>query len=300
MSYESSDEYFITLSQVNSHNSELSIKSIQQIEDPEITKELTVHKLKIKRQPSLNSKQNQLYKLSEIYIQESRILPYKEFGVILSMYLLFVVLSVVNNDKLSVIGIERCSEYYVYILLSFWTICLVITGFIMKWISYKTQLKDLLGYDWEERDFKMEYKNMSVICSVSFIAGVSAGMLGMSGGTFISPLLLTYKIRPELTAATSSFLLFLTSSISIVQYLYNESININLGVTLLLCSSIGSLVGISIVNRIVERYNRASVLVICISITLTVSSIAVLIYTIHSFSSQYFKISGFNGWQYFC
>jgi hypothetical protein len=286
MSYESSEEYYITISQQDVRNSEISLQSQLNINDAEITEELSPHKNRMKR---LNSylKKRDLARLERIYQSEARIIPYKEFSYILSIYILFGAFSIVNSDRawLWEMGIEKCTRSHIYLLVLFIGFVGVLVYFIVKGINSKTKMKDSLGYYWEERDFKMKYKNMSVICVVSVIAGICAGMLGMSGGTFLSPLLLSYRIRPEITAATSSFLLFFTSSISTLQFLYIKQLQTSLALILLLSSVVGSLLGITVVNKFIEKHKRASLLVILISIFLTISSISMLIYAFDSISS---------------
>jgi uncharacterized membrane protein YfcA len=42
---------------------------------------------------------------------------------------------------------------------------------------------------------------------MSFFAGLLAGLLGIGGGTIFGPLMLEFKIQPEVAAATSSFMI---------------------------------------------------------------------------------------------
>ncbi|KAK6142161.1 hypothetical protein DH2020_005216 [Rehmannia glutinosa] len=54
---------------------------------------------------------------------------------------------------------------------------------------------------------------------MAFLAGALGGLFGVGGGMLISPLLLQLGKEPEVTAATCSFMVFFSSTMSAVQYL---------------------------------------------------------------------------------
>lgn len=102
----------------------------------------------------------------------------------------------------------------------------------------------------------------------------------------MNPIFLVIGMRPEVTAATSSFIIFFTSSLSVIQYLVDGLIYYYYGLLLFGFAFIGSALGVIIVKKIVVKYDRASIIVICMALVLGISSVVILYYGISNFIDQ--------------
>ena len=54
------------------------------------------------------------------------------------------------------------------------------------------------------------------ISLIGLITGILSGMLGIGGGIVMGPVMLQLKVRPEVSIATSSTMVFFTSSIAML------------------------------------------------------------------------------------
>lgn len=110
---------------------------------------------------------------------------------------------------------------------------------------------------------------------IALLAGLLGGVFGIGGGMLISPLLLQAGISPEVTAATCSFMVFFSATMSAIQYLLlgMEHIYIALGFALICFSA--SLIGLKVVHRAVEKHGRASLIVFSVGTVMALSTVLI-------------------------
>ena len=116
----------------------------------------------------------------------------------------------------------------------------------------------------------------------------------------MGPLMLSFGIRPEQTAATSSFMILFTSSIAVIQYATANLVDLQYGITLLIISFIGSASGIFIVKKLVDRYNRPSIIVIALSLILGIAAVIIPVYGISTIVESYENGTGEYGFKNLC
>jgi hypothetical protein len=182
----------------------------------------------------------------------------------------------------SPVGIQICSPGFIGLILSMIISLAIVTFFIGKYVIKQTEIKNELGYNWDEFDLKWGRSNVIAIILVSFTAGVAAGLLGIGGGLVVGPLMLAYGIRPQVLAATSSFMILFTSSLAVVQYGVAGMINLEYGIYFFIVSFIGSAAGVLIVKKLVDKYGRASFIVLCLALVILLSAVILPIYLVIS------------------
>lgn len=227
-------------------------------------------------------------KLHEIYQKESKTIPKKEMIIILIIYMFALFASLIKGGKstTSIVGIAPCSVAHIVLLIGFGVVMVLLFFFISYFLIKDTSIKQGLGYEWDAQDIQWTYRKNNLLGLIGFISGVCAGMLGIGGGTILNPIFLIIGIRPEVTAATSSFIIFFTSSLSLLQYSVAGLIYYTYGMLLFIVSFIGSALGVIIVKKIVIKYERASIIVLCMAMILALSAIAILYYGITNFIDQ--------------
>jgi hypothetical protein len=232
--------------------------------------------------------------LKQMYKTEARMLPVNDFMLIMAIYVLVFLVSMVKDSAYwdSILGISKCSGGYFLLIFVFSVVLVVITVLVANMLVKRTNLKKELGYDWDENDMLWSYKKVVVICLVSAAAGSGASILGIGGGSVIGPMMLAFKIRPEQTAATSSFILLFTSSISIVQFISNGMVDMPYGGILLLVSFVGSTTGVLVIKNLVDKYQRASIIVLAVAGILILSTVVIPIYGIYSTVTAILKGTG--------
>ncbi|KAK3024960.1 hypothetical protein RJ639_042767, partial [Escallonia herrerae] len=106
-------------------------------------------------------------------------------------------------------------------------------------------------------------------------AGLLGGVFGIGGGMLISPLLLQVGIAPEVTAATCSFMVFSSSTMSALQYLMLGMEDTSTAFVFSFICFAASLIGLLVVQRAIEKHGRASPIVFSVGLVLVLSTLLV-------------------------
>ena len=83
-----------------------------------------------------------------------------------------------------------------------------------------------------------------------------AGLLGISGASIVNPLLLDFGIHPQAAAATSTLMVLFTSSSAALSFGFSHQLNLQFALVFGLCCMAASLVGVILVQRVVERSGK--------------------------------------------
>ncbi|KZV53253.1 hypothetical protein F511_21510 [Dorcoceras hygrometricum] len=110
---------------------------------------------------------------------------------------------------------------------------------------------------------------------MTLLAGFLGGFFGIGGGMLISPLLLQLGMEPEVTAATSSFMVFFTSTMSSVQYVLLGVKDLHGALTYASICFLASIVGLTLVQRAIKKHGRASIIVFSVATVMALSTILI-------------------------
>ncbi|XP_024520298.1 sulfite exporter TauE/SafE family protein 2 [Selaginella moellendorffii] len=108
---------------------------------------------------------------------------------------------------------------------------------------------------------------------MALLAGILGGLLGIGGGMLISPILLEMGMPPQVTAATSAFMVFFSSSLSVAQYWLMGRIPVEFALWFSGICFVFSLVGLLVVQRAIQRYGRASIIVFLVTSVMGLSAL---------------------------
>lgn len=97
------------------------------------------------------------------------------------------------------------------------------------------------------------------------VAGMVAGVVGIGGGLIMGPLLLGLGLHPQSTAATSNVLVFMCSSSAAVAFLLEGRVQLHYAAVFCSVCGIASLLGLSVVGRLVQASGRPSIVVLLLS-----------------------------------
>lgn len=168
----------------------------------------------------------------------------------------------------SVIGLALCSDEYWAFTWTFTGLCVVVVVLLGRRQVRQYSEYTRLGYQWASDDVVWSVRNCVKFALTSLLAALGMGLLSVTGGLFVAPLLYAYNIRPEVTAATCSFLSFFTSSISFFQFAAAGMVNTEYGVFLATASVLGSLLGVTQI----ERFHQSSLLVYLLGLVFALAS----------------------------
>ena len=234
--------------------------------------------------------------LQAIYDSEKKTIPLVPAVIIFSVLGLVILSSLLRGF----IGAEECTLES-WLIIGGVAILLVTFSIITARLVVQDSLSKYdLGYDFDEDDLIWDYRKAAKIGVGAFLAGLGAGLLGMGGGTIMSPLLLSLGVLPEVTAASCSFMVFFTSSAAVVQFGVAGEILFDYGAFLFTMSVVGSLCGVLLVKKIVNRSNRSSLIVLALGGALGLASVIIPTYGVINVVDQLESGNTQFGFQDFC
>jgi uncharacterized membrane protein YfcA len=127
---------------------------------------------------------------------------------------------------------------------------------------------------------------------LSFLIGILCSLLGIGGGELMGPLLLSLKVLPQVSSATTSLMSLLNSSLTVLHFAIVGNMQFE---WMAICFSIGLLSGFSgraFALYMTARYKRPSMLVFCLAFVLFLS-LCLLIYNIASEGRPDFNFHSF-------
>ncbi|XP_044495089.1 sulfite exporter TauE/SafE family protein 5-like isoform X1 [Mangifera indica] len=201
--------------------------------------------------------------------------PRIKLGVLVMIWLSFFVLYLLRGNRYGqgIITIKPCGVGYWIISSLQIPVAIVFT----TWILCRKECNQNKAPNHQERDIEDIISSgpskKLIFPFMALMAGIMGGLFGIGGGMLISPLLLHVGIPPEVTATTCSFMVFFSSTMSAFQYLLLGMKDIYTALIFAIICFIGSLVGLLVIKRAIQKFGRASLIVFSVSIVLTLSAI---------------------------
>ncbi|KAL9287593.1 Sulfite exporter TauE/SafE family protein 6 [Arabidopsis thaliana] len=183
--------------------------------------------------------------------------------------------------NLGIISIKPCSVEY-WILLSL-QIPLALVFTILA-LSRTESLQEQSISNQEGTRLDHQFKRL-MFPVMSFLAGLLGGIFGIGGGMIISPLLLRAGIPPQVTAATTSFMVFFSATMSGVQYLLLGMQNTEAAYVFSVICFFASTLGLVFAQKVVPHFRRASIIVFLVGTmmyltTIVMASFGILVFYI--------------------
>ncbi|KAK4340559.1 hypothetical protein RND71_039060 [Anisodus tanguticus] len=202
-------------------------------------------------------------------------IPWMKMGVLVMIWFSFFFLYLLRGNRYGkgIIRMEACGLVYWIISSVQFPLTIIFTSCIL----YKRENQQNLPS--KKQEVACETKNgpsgMLIFPLMALLAGVLGGVFGIGGGMLISPFLIQIGITPEVTAATCSFMVFFSSTMSAVQYLFLGMVHVNTALIFAIVCLIASLIGLVVVQRAIEHHGRASLIVFSVGIVMALSSVLI-------------------------
>ncbi|KAK4386669.1 Sulfite exporter TauE/SafE family protein 5 [Sesamum angolense] len=223
--------------------------------------------------PELESKEPLLLSAE---VGESKLgIPWLKLGMLILIWFSFLVLYLFrgNRNGQGIIHIAACGTGYWLIS----SIQIPLAVIFTTWILHCRRSPKANSSTVQENG--SETRNLSsdklVFPVMALLAGVLGGVFGIGGGMLISPLLLQIGVQPEVTAATCSFMVLFSSSMSAIQYLLLGMEHIYGALTYAAICFIASLVGLTLVQRAIMKHGRASLIVFSVGTVMALSTVLI-------------------------
>ncbi|KAL1834293.1 hypothetical protein ACET3Z_003944 [Daucus carota] len=201
-------------------------------------------------------------------------IPLVKVGILIMVWFSFFFVNLLRGDRYrqSVIGIKPCGVNYWIISSTQIPIAIVFT----IWILFRREgCNQNQNANLQEMDVKTtcESTHKLTFPVIATLAGVLGGTYGIGGGMLISPFLLQIGISPQVTAATCSFMVFFSSIMSAVQYLMLGMEHAYSALIYAIICFVASLVGLMVVQKVIRKHGRASLIVFSVGIVMILSTV---------------------------
>ncbi|KAL3820664.1 hypothetical protein ACJIZ3_006569 [Penstemon smallii] len=228
--------------------------------------------------------------------------PWMKIGMLVVIWFSFFLLYLLrgNHYGQGIIQIEPCGTGYWLVS----SIQIPLAVIFTMWILYYQKTpKNNSSTRQDNRDETQSNSTGKLLFPImALLAGVLGGVFGIGGGMLISPLLLQIGIGPEVsfasqiylgqnldyvnyksqfshytqvTAATCSFMVFFSSTMSAVQYLLLGMEHVYGALTYASICFVGSLVGLTLVQQAIMKHGRASLIVFSVGTVMALSTVLI-------------------------
>ncbi|PNX97554.1 sulfite exporter TauE/SafE family protein, partial [Trifolium pratense] len=112
-----------------------------------------------------------------------------------------------------------------------------------------------------------------IYSAIALLAGILGGLLGLGGGFMLAPLFLEMEVPPQVSSATTTFIMTFSASMCVVEYYMLKRFPIPYALYFLLVSFIAALVGQHFLSKILKLFGRASIIIFILASIIFISAI---------------------------
>ncbi|KAL1537405.1 sulfite exporter TauE/SafE family protein 2-like [Salvia divinorum] len=195
--------------------------------------------------------------------------PWMSVGMLVLIWFSFFALYLLRGNRYGqgIIQIEACGTGYW--LISSMQIPLAI--FFTSWILIRRSSATASTQQENGGRTRRRPSSELVFPIMALLAGLLGGVFGIGGGMLISPILLQMGIEPQVTAATCSFMVLVSSSMSALQYLLLGMEQIYAALTYAAICFVASLVGLTVIRKAILKHGRPSIIVFSVGTVMALS-----------------------------
>ncbi|XP_059292857.1 sulfite exporter TauE/SafE family protein 5-like [Lycium ferocissimum] len=200
-------------------------------------------------------------------------IPWMKMGMLVMFWFSFFLLYLLRGNRYGqgIIPMEACGVGYWIISSVQFPMAIIFTS----WILYNRESEQNMLSKKQEGTGETKHgpSGKLIFPIMALLAGVLGGVFGIGGGMLISPLLIQVGITPEVTAATCSFMVFFSSTMSAVQYLFLGMEHVNDALIFAVVCFVASIIGLVVVQRAIEHHGRASLIVFSVGTVMALSTV---------------------------
>ena len=220
--------------------------------------------------------------------KDKYLLRWDKLKYILVPFLIMAGLSILRESQI----VSKCSSLYWILMFAFLVIVLIYDYFIYNHIQTEYNYRKIINFPYDDRDINWTNKTIIKLCSIGFIAGFIAGVIGIGGGVVLGPILLDLGIHPIVGTVTTNMLVLITSSSTTFQFILFQMLNIQYGIICIIFSALGSYCGTYLVNKYVQKTGKQSFIVLILFSVVIISAIVLPLSSLLNIIDDYKK--GYN------
>lgn len=170
-----------------------------------------------------------------------------------------------NIGKQSKLGDKaRMVVFVVFGIYSF-----MITAWVVRDLVKTHKIKVEHRYKFDPSDFN--FSQPKHVAKISFVCGLGAilcGMTGIAGGMVIGPIFLSYKMIPIVMSMTNQYITLIASLSVVIQFFMEGLLSLDYAIVFAFVAFTGSLIGITAVNKAVQKSGKQSPIAIMLTLVL--------------------------------
>lgn len=175
----------------------------------------------------------------------------------------------------SIVGIPKCGAGD-WLLVVFFVIFMAVLSVLGVKVNKREQwLKEFVGRGMGSNDIKFSGKQLFNLLFFAFVGGWVSGALGLGGGSIFNPLMISMGVPPSVSTSTGMYMIMFSTAASSIIYISYGAMDGQFAIWLSAWSTLGILSGITIINKLMKRYKRQSILVFVLVIVLGLSALLV-------------------------
>ncbi|GMN19708.1 hypothetical protein TIFTF001_042718 [Ficus carica] len=200
--------------------------------------------------------------------------PWMKLGVLVLVWCSFCLVYLLRGNRYGegIASIEPCGVAYWLLSSSQILLAIVYTAWSLC-RKESSQVQKLNRRDDVEEQTQAGQSNKLIFPQMALLSGILGGLFGIGGGMLISPLLLQVGVAPEVTSATCSFMVLFSSTMSAFQYLLLGMEHTDVALIFAAICFVASLLGLVVVQKAIQEYGRASLIVFSVGIVMALSTV---------------------------
>lgn len=174
----------------------------------------------------------------------------------------------------SIIGITKCGTLDWSIFLTFIVIALLMSYVGVRINKREQRLKEKGGAT-SSSDIRYRGRPLFYLLFFAFIGGWVSGAFGLGGGSVFNPLMIELGVPPTVSTSTGMYMIMFSTAASSIIYISYGALNEEFAIWLGIWSIIGIIGGIHLVDSLIKKYNRQSIIVFILCLVLGISAVLV-------------------------
>jgi len=224
-------------------------------------------------QEKISGKPERSPELQKLYDDAAAQFPVWAWSIILLMTGFSVVYAVIKAELLS--PCEPGVYWFFY-----FTPVIVLGGAMYVIAVFLNKLHEKRvahGYEYIDGDIQFSVEQLKKFPTVSLLAGVAAGLLGIGGGMVIGPLFIEIGMQPQVGTSSCAFMILWTATSGVIQYYAAGKLGWEFMIWFMAFGFVSGQLGQRGVNKVLKQTGRPSIVVLLLGSIIGVACIAMTI-----------------------
>ena len=223
-----------------------------------------------------------------------------QFDKLIPIWVVLVALVIQNLFRSGTVGgVKKCSPGYWIIYVLYIIVCLIVVLYCMRKSRRDIYTRKQIKFPSYRGEVKFNPKRITIVCSVSILAGTIAAVVGIGGSPMYIPLLLAIGYPPFVASSTSMLIVMYSSTGNVISYSLQNKVYFAYGAWYALWTTLGVVFGVIGANKIVKKTGRQSLFIFLLAGLLILGTVFSIVFNTMNIIDEVndgkniFKFNGF-------